>query len=108
MDKIVIVYKTKDDEEPFLKWLFALRDKITKHRIEIRVERMRQGNYGNHKRFHGILEIRLDFGKGYRLYCGEDGNSVVLLLLGGDKSSQDRDIKKALEYWEDYNEQKKI
>jgi putative addiction module killer protein len=108
MDKTVIVYKTKDNEEPFLKWLFGLRDKITRHRIEIRIERIRQGNYGDHKRFHRILEIRLDFGKGYRLYCGEDGNTVIILLLGGDKSSQVRDIKKALEYWEDYNEQKKI
>ncbi len=52
--------------------------------------------------------MRLDFGKGYRLYCGEDGHTLVVLLMGGDKSSQGKDIKKALDYWRDYHEQKTI
>jgi len=52
--------------------------------------------------------LRFNFGKGYRIYCGEDGNTFVILLTAGDKSSQHKDIQKALEYWEDYNEQKKI
>jgi len=108
MEKTVIVYKTQGNEEPFVEWLFSLRDKITRHRIETRIDRIRQGNYGDHKRFQGIIELRLDFGKGYRLYCGEDGHTLVVLLMGGDKSSQDKDIKKALDYWRDYYEQKKI
>lgn len=108
MEKTVIVYKTKDNGEPFTRWLFALHDKITRHRMETRIDRIRQGNYGDHKRFQGIIELRLDFGKGYRIYCGEDGHALVILLIGGDKSSQDKDIKKAVGYWEDYNEQKKI
>lgn len=107
-EKIVIVYKTQGNEEPFTEWLFSLRDIITRHRIETRIDRIRQGNYGDHKRFHGIIELRLNFGKGYRLYCGEDGHTLVILLMGGDKSSQHKDIKKALEYWRDYYEQKKI
>lgn len=108
MEKTVIVYKTQDNKEPFVEWLFALHDKIMRHRIETRIDRVRQGNYGDHKRFQGIIELRLDFGKGYRLYCGEDGNTLVVLLMGGDKSSQDKDIKKAVDYWRDYYEQKKI
>lgn len=103
----MIVYKTQGSAEPFVDWLFSLRDKITRHRIEARIDRVKQGHYGDHKRFQGILELRLDFGKGYRLYCGEDGHTLVVLLIGGDKSSQDNDIKKALEYWRDYHEQKK-
>lgn len=107
-EKTVIVYKTQGDEEPFTEWLFSLRDKITRHRIETRIDRIGQGNYGDYKRFQGIIELRLDFGKGYRLYCGEDGDMLVVLLIGGDKGSQDKDIKKASEYWRDYHEQKKI
>lgn len=108
MEKTAIVYKTPDDKEPFSDWLFSLRDITTRHRIETRIDRIRQGNYGDHKRFQRIIELRLDFGKGYRIYCGEDGHTVVILLIGGDKSSQDKDIKKALEYWREYHEQKKI
>lgn len=106
--KTIIVYKTQTDEEPFTEWLFSLRDKIIRQRIETRIDRIRQGNYGDHKRFHGIIELRLDFGKGYRLYCGEDGHTLIVLLMGGDKSSQNKDINKALEYWRDYHEQKEI
>jgi putative addiction module killer protein len=85
----------------------SLKDRITRARIQSKIRRIESGNYGDHKRFQGILEIKLDFGKGYRLYCGESGNTLVVLLLGGDKSTQEKDIKKALEYWEDYHEQKK-
>ncbi len=106
--KTIIVYKTRKGKEPFTQWLFSLRDRISRHRIEARIDRMRQGNYGDHKRFLGIIELRIDFGKGYRLYCGEDGDVLVVLLIGGDKSSQDKDIKSALEYWRDYYEQKEI
>ncbi|MBF0217125.1 MAG: type II toxin-antitoxin system RelE/ParE family toxin [Candidatus Omnitrophica bacterium] len=107
-EKTIIVYRTHDNKEPFATWLFSLRDKIVRQRIETRVDRMRQGNYGDHKRISGIIELRLDFGKGYRLYCGEDGEVLVVLLVGGDKSTQERDIKKALSYWRDYNGEKKI
>ena len=106
--KTIISYKTQDNKEPFKDWLYSLKDKVSQKRILVRLKRVEQGNYGDHKRFSGILELRFDFGKGYRVYCGEDGNDLVLLLVGGDKSTQDKDIKKALEYWEEYREQKKI
>jgi putative addiction module killer protein len=108
MEKYVVVYKTQIGDEPFTDWLFSLRDKILRHRIEARINRIESGNYGDHKRFLGIVEVRLDVGQGYRLYCGEDGDKIVVLLVGGDKSSQDKDIKKALVHWKDYHEQKKI
>ena len=108
MEKDVLVYKTPKGKEPFIDWLYSLRDKIIRHRIETRIDRIRHGNYGDHKRFHGIIEIRMDFGKGYRLYCAEEGIRIVILLMGGDKGSQDKDIKEALEYWRDYHEQKEI
>ncbi|MCM8813200.1 MAG: type II toxin-antitoxin system RelE/ParE family toxin [Candidatus Omnitrophica bacterium] len=108
MEKKILLYKTQDSKEPFIEWLFSLRDVVTRQRIEMRVERLRYGNYGDHKRFEGIIELRLNFGKGYRIYCGEDANSVVLLLVGGDKGSQRKDIKTAVAYWEDYRAQKKI
>lgn len=106
MEKEILIYRAQDGKEPFIEWLFSLRDKMIRHRIEARIDRIRHGNYGDHKRFHGILELRLDFGKGYRIYCGEDGNKLIILLIGGDKSSQDKDIKEAIEYWRDYHEKK--
>ena len=105
-EKDILVYKTRDGKEPFVEWLFSLRDKIVRHRIEARIDRIKHGNYGDHKRFHGIIELRLDFGKGYRIYCGEDGSKIIILLAGGDKASQDKDIKEAVEYWRDYHEKK--
>ena len=108
MEKEVIFYQTREGKEPYKDWLYSLDDKILKYRIETREHRIRYGNYGDHKRFHGIIELRLDFGKGYRIYCGEDGNKLVILLIGGDKASQDKDILKAQEYWRDYHEHKKI
>ena len=108
MEKEVIAYHTREGREPFTDWLDHLGDKILNYRIRTRIDRIRQGNYGDHKRFHGVIELRLHFGKGYRIYCGEDGDKLVILLAGGDKISQDKDIQEALEYWRDYYAQKKI
>jgi len=105
-EKQIIVYKTSEGKEPFIDWLFSLKDKKNRYRIETRIDRMRFGHYGDHKRFKGIIEIRFQFGKGYRLYCAEDGGTIVVLLEGGDKSDQQKDIEKALKYWRDYNEKK--
>jgi putative addiction module killer protein len=62
------------------------------------------GNLGNTRALgSGVSELKIDFGPGYRVYFGEDGPKIVVLLLGGDKSSQERDIEKAKAFWEDYN-----
>lgn len=64
---------------------------------------MSLGNFGDCKPIaEGVFELRLNFGSGYRIYYGQEGDQIVLLLCGGNKVSQDRDILKALAYWKDY------
>jgi putative addiction module killer protein len=105
--KKLVIYQTKDNKEPFNDWLFNL-DNSVRGRVFARFRRIEEGNYGDHKRFSGLLELRFDFGKGYRIYCGEDGDTLVILLTARDKDTQHKDISKAVHYWEDYNEKKKI
>jgi putative addiction module killer protein len=74
-------------------------------RIQARVLRFEKGNLGDHKTVGGgVWEARLDFGPGYRLYFGKEGAAVILLLVGGDKSSQSKDIAAAKRYWADFSE----
>lgn len=76
-----------------------IKDLTTRTRIERRLERMELGNYGDYKALGaGIFELRLDFGAGYRVYFAEIDNVIVLLLCGGNKSTQSKDIASAKEY----------
>lgn len=101
--KTLIIYQTSDGREPFREWITGFRDKPTRARIERRLEKIEQGHYGDYKSVgEGVFELRYFFGAGYRVYFAEDGDSVVLLLCGGDKSAQRRDIARAQEYWKDY------
>jgi putative addiction module killer protein len=87
---------------PFREWLDSL-DRGTKARIQARIFRFEQGNLGDHKSVgRGVWEARIHFGAGYRVYFGKDGERIILLLMGGDKSSQSRDIKEAQTYWAEY------
>lgn len=79
----------------FADWFANLRDARARQKIAIRIARLEAGNRGDHKRFDGLLELRLDHGPGYRLYCWERGTELVILLCGGDKGSQRRDIERA-------------
>ncbi|MBB4238999.1 type II toxin-antitoxin system RelE/ParE family toxin [Rhizobium esperanzae] len=81
----------------FRKWLRKLKDRNARDRIVTRIVRAEAGNLGDHKFFDGIGELRLDYGPGYRLYFAMQGHVVVILLCGGDKDSQERDIKRAIE-----------
>lgn len=78
-------------------WFNDLRDHRAKARIGARISRIEMGNFGDHKFFSGIGELRIDHGPGYRIYFKKRGDVMVILLCGGDKTSQDRDIKRALE-----------
>ena len=101
--KEIRIYETEDGKEPFYEWLYGLSDKKTRARIHKRLGHVRLGNLGDHKAVgEGVLELREHYGPGYRIYCGQDGNEVVILLCAGDKDSQEGDIKKAQEYWSDY------
>ena len=80
----------------FTEWFDALRDRKTKARITARIFRLQQGNPGEHRELGGgVFELKLDFGPGYRLYCTRRGDTVIVLLVGGDKSTQASDIATA-------------
>lgn len=90
---------------PFEQWLAGLRDTVTRGRILARLNRVRLGNFGDAKSpGQSLWELRLDLGPGYRVYFGRDGREIIVLLCGGDKSTQRRDIAIAREYWRIYKE----
>jgi putative addiction module killer protein len=85
--------------------LESIRDRKTRNRLQARLDRLEVGNLGDHKAVgEGIFELRLQFGAGHRIYFGEVDNTIILLLCGGDKSSQARDIERAKAYWREYKE----
>ena len=80
----------------FGRWLDTLRDRRAAARVEMRIDRLRLGNPGDVKAVgHGVSEMRIDYGPGYRVYFIQRGGEVLVLLCGGDKSSQKRDIEQA-------------
>jgi len=81
--------------DEFNKWLKGLRDQTAKAKILVRIKRLANGNLGDAKHFDGISELRIDHGPGYRIYVAKRGTTLYLLLCGGDKSSQQRDIDRA-------------
>jgi putative addiction module killer protein len=101
-NKVIKFYTDEKNVQPYIEWVESL-DKSYQARISLRMERVKDGNYGNYRNLgNGIYELKFKFGAGYRVYFGEDGNTIVLLLSGGDKSTQITDIKKAIYYWKDY------
>lgn len=82
--------------EAFDDWLSGLKDSTVKARINLRIRRVQLGNLGDVKFFSGIGELRLTFGAGYRVYFVQRGGMLIILLCGGDKSSQTKDIETAL------------
>lgn len=98
-------YITRTGSHPFGEWLRSITDKTTRARIRTRISRLRLGNFGDcHGVGEGVNELRLDFGPGYRVYYGLIGDTTVLLLGGGDKRSQDRDIRAAKRHWREFKE----
>lgn len=96
-------YQTSSFEQPFVEWLNGLHDGQARTRIEARLARVAVGNFGDVEPVGGgVLELRIDWGPGYRVYFGRVRQVVVLLLCGGDKRTQQRDIKRAKAYFEDY------
>lgn len=80
----------------FAKWFADLKDVRAKARIQIRIDRVELGNLGDAEFFDGIGELRIDYGPGYRVYFVKRGNMIVILLCGGDKTTQRRDIRQAI------------
>ena len=96
-------YVTDDGKAVFTIWLNKLRDRQARHRIRKRIDRLSLGNTGDSKSVgQGVYELRIHYGPGYRVYYGRLGEQIILLLCGGDKATQRHDVKKAIDYWNDY------
>ncbi|RLC17081.1 MAG: type II toxin-antitoxin system RelE/ParE family toxin [Deltaproteobacteria bacterium] len=100
-------YLTEQDHSPFGDWLDTLKDRKARAAIRIRLDRLRLGNFGDCEPVgEGVYELRIHFGPGYRIYLGQDGDILILLLRGGTKKSQSGDIRKAKAYWRNYKRRK--
>lgn len=103
----IVHYVTRDGKDVFNSWLERLRDKQAKIAILKRIARLVVGNFGDHKSLGGgIWELKISVGPGYRVYYAQLGTTLVILLCGGDKSTQDSDIVKARECWKDAQSRK--
>lgn len=100
-------YQDVDGKAPVTQWLSALRDPAARARIVARLDRLKAGLLGDWKRVgEGVCELRIDYGPGYRVYYAQDDKALILLLCGGDKRSQPKDIERAHAYWKDYKARK--
>jgi putative addiction module killer protein len=101
--KEIKIYEKEDGSQPFSIWLNGISDQRARARIRTRLDRLRLGNLGDHKSVgKGVVELREHYGPGYRIYVGQEGDKVVILLCGGEKDSQETDILTAQDYWADY------
>jgi putative addiction module killer protein len=99
----LIVYERETGRRPFTDWLSSLRDTKAKARIVTRLRNLEAENFGDWAPVgEGVLELRIHLGPGYRVYCGRSGAQWVILLCGGDKASQPKDILRAKEFWADW------
>lgn len=93
--RIIKIAQNANNKAPFIEWMNSL-DKNIKARVQSRLTRLLENNFGDHKKIDSeISELRLKFGSGYRIYYTEIDNIIVLLINGGDKSTQSKDIEKA-------------
>lgn len=95
-------YEAPNGAKPFQVWLVSI-DESLRPRIRARLNRLRLGHWGDFKPVgNGVFELRFYFGSGYRIYFAQRGSDLIILLCGGDKSSQQKDIQQAQNYWHDY------
>lgn len=102
-ERTVVRYSDANGRVPVTEWLNSLEDHKAHAKILIRIHRVELGNFGDHDSVgDGVHELKMDFGPGYRIYYGMEGNEIVLLLCGGTKGSQRRDIAKAKRFWKEH------
>lgn len=100
-------YIAENGKDIFGDWLSSLKDIRTKAKIAARIERLSAGNFGDCKSpGRGLFEFRIDWGPGFRVYYAREGQSCILLLCAGDKSSQPTDIERAFEYLKDIRQRR--
>jgi putative addiction module killer protein len=98
-------YLTESGRDPYQEWLDRLKDIQARIAIQRRIDRLLSGNFGDHKFCRdGIWELRIDTGPGYRVYYAKINQTIVLLLCGGNKRSQNSDINRAVKYWDNYQQ----
>ena len=103
--RVIRRYVTADGRNLFVEWLSSLGDLGAIVKIEQRLDRVCLGNLGNFRSVgEGVCELKIDYSPGYWVYFAQIGATIVILLCGRDKSTQDRDIGKAKEYWIDYEQ----
>ena len=103
----VVHYVTEDGIDHFDRWLRRQNPQV-RARVQTRIDRIELGNFGDHRSVGaGVFELRLSFGPGYRIYYGRDGADLVILLGGGEKSRQSRDIARARANWSEYRREKR-
>lgn len=89
----------------YREWINGLKDLAGRARIQVRVDRLVHGNPGLHRNLtNGVAELKIDFGPGYRVYYMQQGTRLILLLAGGDKSTQQSDIRKAIQLARNFQE----
>ena len=99
----IVLLQTSNGKAPFEIWFNSIKDKSFQRSIDARLTRIADGNFGDHKSVgSGVFELRIPRGPGLRVYYGLDGANIVVLIGGGDKSSQRKDIIRAQELWEEY------
>lgn len=99
----LVMLETVDGKVPFEEWFKSLRDSTFQNAIDARLTRISDGNFGDHKSVgDGVFELRIPKGPGLRVFYGLDGATIVVLIGGGDKSSQRKDIRKAQKLWKEY------
>ena len=100
---MVLHYLATSGRCPFQEWIESVNSSVVKAAVAARINRIRSGTLDDWKSVgDGVFELRVDLGPGYRVYFGRDGKTVVILLSGGEKRSQESDIKRAKGYWRDY------
>ncbi|MTI15131.1 type II toxin-antitoxin system RelE/ParE family toxin [Sansalvadorimonas verongulae] len=100
-------YETEDGHRPYSDWIKSLRDKRAAAKLVGAVRKMEGGNFGDSKPIgEGLSEYRINYGPGYRIYYKVEGSRIIILLCGGDKSTQQVDIQNAQAYWADYQARK--
>ena len=91
--------------EVYREWIDSLKDRAGRARIQVRVDRLIHGNPGQHRDLtDGVSELKIDFGPGYRVYYAQRGTRLLLLLAGGDKSTQQKDVARAIQLARNYQE----
>lgn len=106
MIRRILIYRNAAGLEPYAAYVDSLKDREGAAKIRIRVTRAQLGNLGDHRAIGGgLVELRVNFGPGYRVYLGLHGGELAVLICAGDKGSQRADIRKARAYWEEFRKE---